>query len=326
MATSTIVPFRSAREAPKSERSAMETLIFTCNQIGAWRVPPFQRPVRVNAKVSALAEEIRREGGTLPGIITLGTVKGDSATYVVDGQHRLEAFRISGLGEFIADFRLCVFESMAEMAEEFVRLNSALVRMRPDDILRGLESSVRTLRKIRTECKFVGYDQIRRGSSSPILGMSSTLRCWGGSAADTPVASNSGMSAAQTAEALTDESADDLIQFLTVAHAAWGRDNEYVRLWGSLNLGLCMWLWRRLVKDRERSGNKRHVVLNIKQFTACLMALSADGHYLDYLQGRQLTDRDRGPTYARIKKIWAARMGGEISGRIMFPQPAWASK
>jgi hypothetical protein len=320
-----VIPFGSVREVPKAEHSAMETQIYTANQIGAWRVPPFQRPIRVNNKVAALAETISRDGGVIPGVITLGTVKGETAIYIVDGQHRLEAFRISGLPECIGDFRLCAFESMAEMAEEFVLLNSALVRMRPDDVLRGLEASVRALRKIRSECKFVGYDQIRRGTTSPILGMSLTLRAWNGSIPETPTTTHGGLSATQIAESLTEDAADDLVQFLTVAHASWGRDNEYVRLWGALNLGLCMWLWRRLVKDGDR-GIKRHVRLNIKQFSTCLTALSADGHYLEYLVNRQLSDRDRGPAYARIKRIWAARLHGEIRGKIMFPQPAWSSR
>ena len=42
------------------------------------------------------------------------------------------------------------------MAEDFVILNTALVRMGPDDVMRGLEGSVPTLQKIREVCPFVG--------------------------------------------------------------------------------------------------------------------------------------------------------------------------
>jgi hypothetical protein len=319
-----VVLFRTGREAPKADRAAMETRIFSASEINNWRIPPFQRPVRVNGKVMSTAENIAADGGVIPGVVTLGKINGDQTVFVVDGQHRLEAFRISGLGECIGDFRLCHFDSMAEMADEFVTLNSSLVKMRPDDILRGLEASSKQLRKIRAECKFIGYDQIRRGTTSPILGMSLALRCWNGSNNETPVAT--GMSATQIAESLTDDSAEDLIQFLTVAQAAWGRDNEYARLWSALNLMLCMWLWRRLVKDTDRGRNTRHVRLTIKQFGSCLMALSADSHYLDWLQGRVAGDRDRGPAYARIKKIWTKRLAGEIRGQIKFPQPVWTTK
>ena len=321
---SNVVSFRNGREAPKADRAAMETRIFTASDINNWHIPPFQRPVRVNTKVMATAESIAADGGVVPGVVTLGKINGDQTIYVVDGQHRLEAFRISGLPECIGDFRLCHFNSMAEMADEFVTLNSSLVKMRPDDILRGLEASSKQLRKIRTECKFVGYDQIRRGTSSPILGMSLALRCWNGSTFETPVAA--GQSATQIAESLTDDSAEDLIQFLTVANASWGRDNEYARLWSALNLMLCMWLWRRLVKNQDRNGNTRHVRLTIKQFGSCLMALSADGHYLEWLQGRVAGDRDRAPAYARIKRIWVKRLEGELRQKVHFPSPVWATK
>lgn len=321
---SVVVPLKGYREAPKAERSAMETLILTPNQIGEWRVPPFQRPVRVNQKVATLAEAISGEGGIITGVITLGRVRTDNATYIVDGQHRLEAFRISGLAECIADVRFITFDSMAEMADEFVRLNTALVRMRPDDILRGLESSTPSLAKIRRECRFVGYDQIRRGTSSPIVGMSMLLRCWQGSLPETPVLAS--CSATVVASQLTAEAAEDLVQFLIVAEKAWGRDAEYARLWNSLNMGICMWLWRRLVKDQDRQSTKRYIKLTIKQFTSCLMALSADGDYRDWLGGRKLSDGDRGPAYTRIKRIWSNRLAGEIREKIMFPQTVWGSK
>jgi hypothetical protein len=125
---------------------------------------------------------------------------------------------------------------------------------------------------------------------------------------------------------LTDDSAQHLIQFLETAMAAWGRDAEYFRLWGSLNLGLCMWLWRRLVLDKERAGSKRYVILTVKQFNNCLMALSADAKYGDWLQGRQLTDRDRGPAYGRVKNIWSARLESEGQKKISFPKPPWATR
>lgn len=325
MHNTTIIPFKPAKEAPKSHRSAMETLIFTAEQIGNWRIPPFQRPVSINAKVRAMAEEVKLNGGVINGVITLGTVKGEHATYIVDGQHRLEGYRISGLPEFIADVRFVTFNTMAEMAEEFVILNSSLVKMRPDDILRGLEYSIKALQTIRKECPFVGYDQIRRGTTSPILGMSLLLRSWSGAHKETPVSSQQ-QTAASIAESMDTDNVENLIQFLTTVHAAWGRDPEYARLWSGINLGLCMWLWLRLVKDLERTGVKRYVKLNIKQFRAAMMGLSADSQYLDWLQGRSMGDRDRNPCYVRIKKIMLARLRSEAPGmKIKFPQPAWAS-
>lgn len=322
-----IISIKGSREAPKGQRSSMETLIISVDQVNQWRVPPFQRPVRVNTKVSAIAEEMRRSQCEITGIITLGRIAKDGALYVVDGQHRLEAFRISGLSEIIADVRIVDFDTMAEMADEFVRLNTALVRMRPDDILRGLEPASEAIRTIRKNCPFVGYDNIRRGGKTgPILSMSAVIRSWRGAQSETPVNHLSGSSISQVACELDGESIEHLVRFLLTAHAAWGRDPEYYRLWGNINLTICMWMWRRLVMDTQR-GVKRTVVLNIAQFKQCLMSVSADRNYLDWLPGRVMSDRDRSPCYGRLKQIFAKRLQEERRDgkRPLLPQPAWAS-
>lgn len=323
----TVIPLKNSREAPKASRSSMETMIVSAKDIATWRVPPFQRPVRINDKVRMLAEELKADGCAISGILTLGKVSGDPAFYIVDGQHRLEGFKLSGLEEALADVRICRFESMADMAEEFVRLNSALVRMRPDDILRGLEPSVPALRTIRRQCEFVGYGNIRRTDTrSPILSMSAVLRSWAGSNGETPTSGTSGVSAGHLAAQLDDKSTQDLTVFLLTAHTAWGSDPEYYRLWGSLNLTMCMWLFRRLVLERDR-GVKRYAILNIAQFKQCLMSLSAANDYVDWLTGRKLGDRDRSPCYARIKTIFVRRLMEEAKDkkRVMLPQVAWAS-
>jgi hypothetical protein len=213
------------------------------------------------------------------------------------------------------------------MADEFVLLNSALVRMRPDDVLSGLEASNVALSTIRKHCDFVGYDQIRRsGNSGPIIGMSALLRCWYAGNRETPSYAAGG-SAAGLAENMDKESLQNLIAFLAVAYAAWGRDSEFYRLWGNLNLSLCMWLWRKLIMDRDRLGSKRYIVLNIPEFKQCLMAVSAKGDYMDWLVGRNLSDRDRSPCYSRLKAIFAQRLL-ESRGKdkkILLPQPEWSA-
>lgn len=318
-----IVPIKQMREAPKAFRSKMDTIIFDRAENDQWRVPPCQRQLRVNEKVKSVVEELKHNGGVLPGIITLGKIGEEPTTYIVDGQHRLEAFKISGLKEAIADVRICNFESLGELAKEFVRLQKSLVSMRPDDVLRGLEFSTPAIKRIRDQCEFVGYDYVRRNPSSPIIGMSVVLRCWMGSAPETP--SGSIGSTQDLAERITDE--QDLIVFLLTAHSAWGRDPEFVRLWGSLNLMLCMWLYRRLVLDRDRSL-KRAVILNVAQFKQCLMALSADSNYLDYLVGRMASQRDRAPTYRRIRDIFVSRvMVDSKNGKRppALPRPPWVT-
>lgn len=322
-----IIAIKGAQLPPKSVQSKMDTLIITQPMVNHWRVPPFQRPVRINAKVQAVSEQIKRDE-TIEGVLTLGALKSDAGSlYIVDGQHRVEAFKLSEASEAIADVRVCVFNDMAEMSEEFVRLNSSLVKMRPDDILRGLESSTPSLRAIRKACEFVGYDQVRRGGTSPIVSMSALVRCWSASVYETPASSNSGLSAAALARSIDQISQQNLIAFLSTAHSAWGRDPEYYRLWGNLNLALCMWLWNRLVIDRDRSGNKRYALLDIPSFKRCLMSVSAESDYIQWLVGRNLGDRDRSPCYSRLKSIFSRRLAGEGGARkISLPAPAWASK
>lgn len=306
------------RSAPKSLRSTMDTVLLTQDWVKSMAHVPFQRPIRVNARVVELAEELKCAGGVIPGILTIGVI--GKERYLVDGQHRVEAFKMSGLKEGYADVRICHFDSMAEMGEEFVNLNSQLVRMRPDDILRGLEGSNAGLGVIRKACDFVGYDMIRRGASSPLLSMSTLLRCWFGSAPDVPT--SSGMSALHAARTLTEDDSQQIVQFLNVAHGGFGRDPEYYRLWSSLNLTVCAWLWRRTVLTQYSPKSARMTAM---LFGKCLMALSADHGYLDWLVGRNLSDRDRSPCYNRIKAIFVKRLEEETGKKPIFPAPAWAS-
>lgn len=313
-------------KTPKPVESRMETRVFSRAEAEKWVVPPFQRPLRVNEKVRALAEELKVNGGIISGVITLGKLPNDKTEYLVDGQHRREAFLISELPEMLTDVRTCLFDSIVEMSDEFVRLQQSLVKMRPDDILRGLEASTRSLKIIRQTCPFVGYDQLRRGGEKgPIVGMSAVLRLWFGSRPETPVAHKSGVTSAQMAKELDDLECTNLCKFLHIAHAAWGNDHAYNRLWAGLNLGMCMWLYRRLVLEQDRFGNARFMTLRDEQFKKCLMAMSAEADYIDWLANRNLTDHHRNACYRRIKAIFTKRLKEERIDAPKFPSPAWAS-
>ena len=41
----------------------MDTLEIEPEDLSAWRIPPFQRPLRTNAKVMAMAEGLKANGG-----------------------------------------------------------------------------------------------------------------------------------------------------------------------------------------------------------------------------------------------------------------------
>jgi hypothetical protein len=319
----TLTLVRGAKDAPKNVRSKMETLLVSLAEIERWKLPNFQRPLRENDKVRALAEQLKGcDGGCVPGVVTLGRLEGDPTLWVVDGQHRLHAFKLSGLPEVIIDVRICDFDSVEEMALAFVELQSALVRMRPDDVLRGLEGTSVALQRIRKACSYVGYDQLRRGTGSgPILSMSGVIRNWMGSVTDVPK-SSSGSSVA-LAHALDPEETKRLIVFLDRAHVSWGRDPEYYRLWSGLNMTMCMWLWRRLVLHTGLTGTSRWTTLTSDEYANCMVALTSDQTYLTFLQGKALVDLHRNPTYRHIKRIFLKRMMDAHGKKIMFPQPAW---
>lgn len=322
---SNVIELPNAKVAPRAERSGMETLILSAEQVSKWKVPPFQRPLSVNAKVRALAVEMAQTE-VIPGVVTLGQLKNSPTIYIVDAQHRLEAFKLSGLLEVIADVRVVHFNSMGEMATEYAQLNSSLVKIRPDDLLRAMEISTPALQRIRAECAFVGYDQIRRGTSSPVISMSVLLKCWLGSAYETPGNKVHGLNTVSMAETIDDGEVDLLLRFLHLTETAWGRDVEYARLWQALNLTLCMWLYRRVVLDKTR-GVKRAVVLSDSQFKQCIMSLAADRNYLDFLVGRNsVRERDRSPCYDRIRRAFAKRLIAEGNPRPLLPNPPWTTR
>jgi len=323
--TSNVVPMKGAREAPKADRSHMETLLLTPELVEGWRLPPFQRPLKVNKKVRAIAEELLHNGGIIQGVMSIGQIGGDKVFYLYDGQHRREAAIISGLKEFIADVRICTFDTMSEMSREFVKLNSCIARMGPDDILRGLESSSPQLTKIRKECPYVGYSNIRRNPEAPTLSMSAALRCWVGSSGETPSLTISGKGVADLSEEITDGETEAMVRFLQAARTAWGADLENARLWSNLNLCMTMWLWRQLVLSPKR-GLKRSVSLSTEQFRRCLMSVSASTDYIDWLLARKMQERDRTPCLNRLKAIFTSRLKADGFDKPSLPQPSWAAK
>lgn len=314
---------QGARMAPKAFRSKMDTLLLNLELVGKWKKPPSQRELRVTPRVLEASEELKVNGGVISGVLTLGVV--DGITYLLDGQHRVEAFRLSKLPEAIADVRVCEFDDLGEMGLEFVRLNSPLVRMKNDDILRALEGSNEWIAAIRKRCPFVGYSNVRLAGSKYVLGMAAAVRTWFGSANDTP---GTGPSSTDSVGLLDEENTDKLCKILNLCYEAWGKDPENFRLWGTLNLSLVFWLWRRLVLREggtKRRGGVEITKLNNDEFRQCLMALSANRLYIDYLMGRNLKERDRGPTYGRMKAIFAGRIGGMAYGKPMLPIPDWSS-
>lgn len=320
----TVIPIRGAPETPT--RMGMETLLLTPEILKSWKLPDFQAPLRMNAKVRQIADELRAQAGdtaAISGVLTIGVLPGDTVLYLLDGQHRRAAAIDSGRSEFIADVRVKMFASMKDMAQEYLELNTPISRKTPDDQLRALHERCTPLQLITEKCPYIGYRYIRANPEAPVVSMSAVIRRWRGSGYETPAITGMGGGAIGMATQLTTEDAEQIIKFMQVAFSAWGKDMENARMWAALNMTMCMWLWRVLVLDRDRSGSRRYAVLSVEQFQHCLMAASADGDYAAWLAGRNMAERDRAPCYRRLRGIFLARLQKDMAGKTKMPQPAW---
>ena len=294
----------------RNTETKVETIVFTRAEAEAWEVPPFQRPITVNQKVRDLAEELIRNGGIIPDVLTFGVL--DRRTYLIDELQKRNAFMLANLAEGYADTRTIYVDSMAELGRTFVRLNSHLVAMKPDDNLRGLEASLPVLAYIRKQCPFVGYGTVNRGKSQVVTSMSVVLRAWAISAPDVPGATHAVLT---VAESLTEEDGRQLAKFLQAAYNAWGKEIEYGRFWTAINLTLNMWMYRRIVLTAYSAKTQK---IDDAQFTKCLMTLSADPHYGDWLLGRKLGQIDRGPCLSKIRDIYGRLIDGRLQPVILF--------
>lgn len=316
------------RSAPRSVRSIMDTVQLTPEGCERWKRPPFQRELRITPRVQELIEQLRGDGGVVPGIITLGKLGAE--TYIIDGQHRIEAFKQSGLATGYADVRICTFENMGEMGEEFVCLNSSLVRMKNDDILRGLEGTNEHLAFLKRRCSFLGYDNIRTAKDGQkaryLLSMATAVRVWFGSSGLSPTTGGSSM---ESVKMLDNVQTERLVVFLHSCFEAWGSDRENFKLWCTLNLGVLIWLYHRAVLAEHRPASQRGgvqtVTLTRDQWVSCLMALSSNARYSEWLIGRNLSERDRSPCYMRIREIIVPRLIDMGIRAPKFPNGSWAT-
>ena len=316
---SNIMTFPLKAEPISAAQSLMETKLLTLEEMNAWVLPPFQREEVQNKKVVEFAEGLKRNGGLIGGVIHLGVLRNETTIFLVDGQQRRGGCNLTGLNEFIADVSLKIYDSMATMAEDFKSINSRLVALRPDDLLRAYEMSHADLRQLRAECPFVGYANVRRSSEKgAILSMGATLKCWFGSAMPTPACQGN---AIELLDQFTETQRQQLTVFLHAAHSAWGNEKECFRLWCNLNLLMCMYLFRKLTLE----PTNRRAAVPPDMFRKCLLSVSAASQYSDWLQGRSTAERDRGPCYKRLKCIFADRLTQEYGGNFTYrmPKPEW---
>src|ERR1700744_5100870 len=93
----TVVAFPTSA---KGKKKRVDTIVLDSQTTARFKNPKFQRPFKMTPSVQAVVSEVR-ESGVFPGILTLGLYGGH--VWVIDGQHRLEAVRISESSEILAD-------------------------------------------------------------------------------------------------------------------------------------------------------------------------------------------------------------------------------
>lgn len=322
--TSIEIPATTVMNKLPADRTVVKKIVMTRAMVKEWKAPPFQRPLSHNKRLEEFSKQLVTDA-TIDAPIHLGFWEGE--TYIIDGQHRTEGFLASGLARVRGFVTIKDYPAgdvgRREMAEDYIRLSRDIVKLRPDDTLRALESTNQYLKVIRNSCPFIGYDQIRRNTtSSAVLSMNVVVRAWHGSANEIP--STPKHSAYDNARHLTVEDCNHLEQFLMLAFEAWGREFCNRRLWSALNLTLCMWLYRRVVMPATRSLS-RCTRLTPKQFLSGLRGLSGSSNYVDWLTGRSLHERERSPAYGRLRSIFVTVLNEEMKQRVLMPSPTWYS-
>lgn len=321
-----------------------EVYTLTPEKLKDWTHPLFQRPLLINPKVVQLARNFQREAAEdpdgmciIPETVSFGRFEGRD--YLVDGQHRIfGAFAIAaGLKRLehceailepehgtlakcaLVDAKITDYESMADMAEAFARAQEKLVALKPDDLLRAREETNTNLRDIRRACPFVGYEKNRNTKGTIVLSMSTAIRTWFGSGM-TP---SGGPEADRAQRMLDEDEAKHIIAFLKAAERAGWVSELYPRLWGQLNLGINMWLWRKTVMGvgNKFRGGAASMVLTPKQYSECMEELRKSPRYQSDLAARALRYKDRLPTYDDIKALFgeALERMGLVGAR--FPPP-----
>lgn len=315
----TVVKPSSAAE--KATQTTLDTIVVTPAIAKGWKLPPFQRELKDSKKVQEVADAIKTEQ-VIPGIITLGVLRSAPSThYLVDGQHRRHAFLMAELAEAFVDIRWIHCDTMGELADEFRKLNGSIAKMTGDDTLRAIAETNKSLQFIKGKFPRVGYSHIRRDANAAIISMSALLRCWQGSAPEAPT--TGGGSVTMIADNLSLEEAEQCVAFCELAWKAWGADRQHHKLWGNLNMVLCMWMYRRLVITAYSANVKK---ITREMFMKCLMSLAANEEYCSWLVGRNLNDRDRSPTYQRIKYMFGQRLEQETGDKHRLPSPAWSGR
>lgn len=302
----------------------VEKIIITHEIVEGWKKPPFQRPVAIGRNLGKLAVNLQDDEFLLTTIY-LGVL--DGVTYIVDGQHRKEAFIASGLRRLVAPVTTRYYPDgtagLTRMCEDFLKINTHVKNPTANDKLRALEPTNPLIGKIREDCPFVGYSGFRRSDSSPIVSMAQAIRALVISAQEAP--GSAGRSAVDHAVEMRSSEVNGLKTFLKLAYESWGRDAENKYLWSPMNLTMCLWFFRRMLRSPSSSGSLGNTTQ--AQFLDIFFGLMSNRRYRALLQGNKggrLHDSNtRNPVCRELMKTIKAQLKKDGTKSPYIPKPSW---
>lgn len=295
-------------------------------QAAGWVSPPFQRRLILNRKVKAIATTMRATE-EIPGVIVLGVLGG--VVYLVDGQHRRQAFKDSGASQGVATVVTFEYADMAEMSSHYRELNSKISFGSPDDTLKAMAFSNDSIKEIKARCPFIGYGTRNRvgANAENFVSMAAFTNAWNTAGFDALKSSFgsaiSFMGSVSTGEAV------DIAEAANAMHRAWGVGKEMSSLWKKLNVVCCLWFWRRSVlgwsgsSKANGSWKRSNQRVPAKDFERGFMSLSANGTYLDWLVGRSNMGKDSQECARRVKLIILDRIESDTGTRPPLPTSSW---
>lgn len=304
----------------------VEMRVLTQEVFESWDSPPFQRPVSVGKNV-AKASLTMQDTGCIMTAIYLGVWEGK--TYIVDGQHRRVAFIGSGLDRVVAPVITKYYKDdtpgLLEMCEDFLLIQAHIKNPTANDKLRALEPMSSGLQKIRKECPFVGYGGFRCNKNSPIVSMAQVIRSMVTSGQEE--LGSPAKSAVVHAREMTLHEANSLTIFLKLAFEAWGRDKEHKPLWTPMNMSLCLWFFRRMLKAPSPNKDSKGDVTQ-QQFSNIFFELLSNRRYRSLLQansGGRLGDPEvRNPVLKELMRAIKRSLKRDKVRDYYMPDPSWA--
>ena len=314
-------------------RSRVVKIRLTPEVINSWLKPDWQRPIRYNAKGRQLCEVLKTTH-KLDSVLLVGVVKrrnGKYLLYLVDGHHRKTIFLKAGIPYMDVDVKFVYVDEVEDLSDVYLTCQDQITKSTANDNLKGLAVTNNAISTIGSKCEFITYEGVRLGTTTSSVNMSTVIQIWYDSMLDPPKKNTltPSKSITELAKKLTDDEADQIVQFMLLCKDRFEFTKLSSGLWKHINLVLCLWLYRILVWKEVWEGGEEYSVTHLtpKQFGVGLSGLKNDKYYLTLNKKKLSSPVDRKEAYQSIAKLFASnlRAHGVVSNP-KLPKPQWAAK